>query len=177
MRRTEMQRLPQRPSLDVACGQCLEQRSAVRAGVFGIHEDRVHPIGRRGPRGLPHRPDPGQLSKGPGVLCGDAALRSDEGWKLLELRTTDPCLHNRQPVVVAYLATHEVPELAWVELPIVWIHVDEGRPGPHVTDGISRGDEAERWQNNLVAGPHASHEKSRVKRRRAAGRGNGMRHS
>ena len=75
------------------------------------------------------------------------------------------------------VVAQEGAELAWIELPIVWIHVDEGRPGPHVTDGISRGDEAERWQNNLVAGPHASHEKSRVKRRRAAGRGNGMRHS
>ena len=64
-----------------------------------------------------------------------------------------------------------------VKLPVVLIHVDEGRPGSDVANGVGGSDEGEGRYHYLVFRPYARQQECRVQGGGATSRGDGMPHA
>ena len=88
-------------------------------------------------------------------------------------RVTIAELTSRGGTVVA----QEGAQLAGVKLPVVLIHVHEGRPGSDITNGVGGSDEREGRYHYLVFRLHARQQECRVQSGGATGCGDGVPHS
>ena len=53
----------------------------------------------------------------------------------------------------------------WVDLPRVWVRVDEDRVGADIADGVGGSDKAERGDDHLIIGLNTGSQQSQVDRR------------